>query len=320
MKTTSHSIACNAPAEAVYKIICDPCRWPEIFEACTKTEIVEKGDGYERVRITARENGREMTWDTHRTFLPDISGVDFYLPIPMPLLSNMEGRWLVVPLEGVGSLLFVERSFTVKEDVKGIIDGVNTPGEAVDFMMQLFERNVRKEILAIKALVEQKSQEDDQLSFGFESSRVLLFPPADIYTLLAGAANWPNLLPHCQAVDMLYDDGSNQEFMIQVGTAYGSERIRSIRRCRRDLLTIEYFQPEPPPVITRHSGRWMLNSISGGTEVFIRHEFRLNPDACRDVFGDGDIASYKERIRHALEKNSITTLDSCERYLAGSAS
>ena len=67
--------------------------------------------------------------------------------------------------------------------------------------------------IAIKNLVEQKDQQEDELSFSFESSRILPFPAADVYTLLADAANWSSLLPHCQAVDMLYDDGSNQEFI-----------------------------------------------------------------------------------------------------------
>lgn len=317
MKTTFHSMICHASVEAVYQIISDTARWPDLFESCVRTEVLEKGDDYQLVRITARENEREMTWDTHRTFLPDVSGIDFYLPIPMPLLTDMQGRWRVVPLDGGGSLLFVERSFAVKEDVTGLVDGVTTPEEAVDFMMKFIERNGWKEMIAIKNLVEGQDRQEDELSFSFESSRLLPFPAADIYTLLADAANWSSLLPHCQAVDMLYDDASNQEFIMEVTTAYGSERIRSIRRCRRDVLTIEYFQPEPPSVMSRHGGRWALNSVSGGTEVVARHEFQLNPDACRHVFGDGDIASYKKRLHHALEKNSLTTIESCERRLAG---
>jgi len=311
---------CHAPVEAIYQIISDTARWPDLFESCVSTEVLEKGDNYQLVRITAQDNGMEMTWDTHRTFLPDINGIDFYLPIPMPLLTDMQGRWRVVPLESGRSLLFVERSFVVKDDVTGLIDGVTTPEEAVDFMLNFIDRNGGKEMIAIKSLVEGKDQHEDELSFSFESSRVLPFPAADIYTLLADAANWSLLLPHCQAVDMLYDDGSNQEFIMEVRTAYGTERIRSIRRCRQDLLTIEYFQPEPPPVMSRHSGRWTLNSVPGGTEVFARHEFQIQPNACRDLFGEGDIASYKQRLHHALEKNSLTTIEACEHRLAGKES
>ncbi|AFZ22400.1 oligoketide cyclase/lipid transport protein [Cylindrospermum stagnale PCC 7417] len=317
MKNTFHSIICHAPVEAVYQIISDTSQWPDLFETCVRTEVLEKGNDYQLVRITAQENGREMIWDTHRTFLPQINGVDFYLPVPMPLLTDMQGRWRVVPLDSGGSLLFVERSFVVKEDVTGLVAGVTTPEAAVDFMINFIERNGGSEMIAIKSIVEGKDQQEDELSLSFESSRVLPFPGADIYTLLADAANWSLLLPHCQAVDMLYDDGSNQEFIMEVKTAYGSERIRSIRRCRRDLLTIEYFQPEPPPVMSRHTGCWKLNSIPGGTAVFARHEFQIEPNACRNLFGEGDIAFYKQRLHHALEKNSLTTIEACERRLAG---
>jgi aromatase len=316
MKNTFHSIVCHAPVKAVYQIISDTAQWPDLFESCVSTEVLEKGDDYQLVRITAQENGREMTWDTYRTFLPEINGVDFYLPIPMPLLTDMQGHWRVVPLDSGGSLLFVERSFTVKEDVTGLVEGVTTSEEAVDFMLNFIERNGGKEMIAIKSIVEGKDQQENELSFSFESSRILPFPGVDIYNLLADAANWYSLLPHCQAVDMLYDDGSNQEFIMEVGTAYGSERIRSIRRCRRDVLTIEYFQPEPPSVMSRHSGRWTLNSVPGGTEVFARHEFQIEPNACRNLFGEGDIASYKQRLHDALDKNSLTTIAACQDYLA----
>lgn len=316
MKNTFHLIVCNAPVKAVYQIISDTAQWPDLFESCVSTEVLEKGDDYQLVRITAQENGREMTWDTHRTFLPEINGVDFYLPIPMPLLTDMQGRWRVVPLDSGGSLLFVERSFTVKEDVTGLVEGVTTSEEAVDFMINFIERNGGKEMIAIKSIVEGKDHQEDELSFSFESSCVLPFPGGDIYTLLADAANWSSLLPHCQAVDMLYDDGSNQEFIMEVGTAYGNERIRSIRRCRQDVLTIEYFQPEPPSVMSRHSGRWKLNSVPGGTEVFAHHEFQIEPNACRNLFGEGDIAFYKQRLHDALEKNSLTTIVACQDYLA----
>ncbi|MEG4207167.1 SRPBCC family protein [Microcoleus sp. Pol7_A1] len=320
MKNTFHSIVCHAPVKAVYQIISDTAQWPDLFESCVSTEVLEKGDAYQLVRITAQENGREMTWDTHRKFLPEINGVDFYLPVPMPLLTDMQGRWRVVPLDSGGSLLFVERSFTVKEDVTGLVEGVTTSEEAVDFMLNFIHRNGGKEMIAIKSIVEGKDHQEDELSFSFESSRVLPFPGVDIYNLLADAANWSSLLPHCQAVDMLYDDGSNQEFIMEVGTAYGNERIRSIRRCRRDVLTIEYFQPKPPPVMSRHSGRWTLNNVPGGTEVFARHEFQIEPNTCRNLFGEGDITSYKQRLHDALEKNSLATIAACQNYLAGKES
>ena len=317
MKTIVHSIVCHALAKNVYQVICDTTKWTELFEACVKAEILEKGENYELVRITAREQERKMVWDTYRTLLDEVNGVDFYLPTPMPLLKSMQGRWRVVQLDRDSSLLLVERSFEVKDEVSGLIDGVTTPEEAVDFMMHFIERNSRKEMLAIKNLVEVGNSEEDEFSFAFESSRIIPFQAEDIYHLLADVANWSNLIPHCQAIDLLYDDGSNQEFIMEVGTPYGNERVRSIRRCHQNILSIEYFQPEPPPVMTRHCGSWMLNSVPNGTQVLTRHEFSLNSEACFQVFGDGNLEFYKQKLHQALETNSLNTLEYCEHYLAG---
>ena len=315
MKTIVHSIICHTLAQNVYQVICDTAKWPELFEACVKAEVLEQGENYELVRITAQEHEREMVWDTYRTLLDEVNGVDFYLPTPMPLLKSMQGRWRAIQLDRNSSLLLVERSFEVKDEVSGLIDGVTTPEEAVDFMMQFIERNSHKEMLAIKNLVEVDNSEDE-FSFAFESSRIIPFQAEDIYHLLADVANWSNLIPHCQTIDLLYDDGSNQEFIMEVGTPYGNERVRSIRRCHQDILSIEYFQPEPPPVMTRHCGSWMLNSVPDGTQVLTRHEFSLDSDACLQVFGDGNLEFYKQKLHQALETNSLNTLEYCEHYLA----
>ncbi|AFZ22401.1 polyketide cyclase / dehydrase family protein [Cylindrospermum stagnale PCC 7417] len=157
MKATIHSIFCHAPANAVYGIISNSVRWPDIFEPCINVESLEKSEGYEVIRVTAEVNGVEMQWVSHRVLLEEIYGINFETNPPMSLLQSMQGRWRVISMAEGGSLLSLEHNFQVKEEVSGLVDGVNTPDEAVDFMMQAIHRNSLKELNSIKKLAEQNN-------------------------------------------------------------------------------------------------------------------------------------------------------------------
>jgi aromatase len=155
MKSTIHSILCHAPTNAVYGIISNSARWPDIFEPCLNVESLEKKDGYEVIRVTAEVNQVEMQWVSHRVLNEEIYGIDFETNPPLPLLKSMQGRWRVVPIQEGECLLFLEHNFEVKDDVTGIVEGVATPEQAVDFMMQALHRNTIKELNSIKKLAEQ---------------------------------------------------------------------------------------------------------------------------------------------------------------------
>ncbi|MHC5674434.1 aromatase/cyclase [Nostoc sp.] len=157
MKATIHSILCSTPSDVIYGIISNSARWPDIFEPCLKVESLEKGDGYEVIRITADVNGVEMQWVSHRVLLQHIHGIDFETKPPLPLLKSMQGRWRVVPIKKGESLLFLEHNFEVKDDVSGLVEGVTTPTEAVDFMMQALHSNSLKELNSIKELAEKNN-------------------------------------------------------------------------------------------------------------------------------------------------------------------
>lgn len=157
MKATIHSILCHASANTVYGIISNSARWPDIFEPCINVESLEKGECYEVIRVTAEVNGVEMQWVSHRVLLEEIQGINFETNPPMSLLKSMQGRWRVLSMEEGGSLLSLEHNFEVKEEVKGLVEGVNTPDEALDFMMQAIHRNTLKEFNSIKKLAEENN-------------------------------------------------------------------------------------------------------------------------------------------------------------------
>jgi len=86
------------------------------------------------------------------------------------------------------------------------------------------------------------------------------------------------------------------------------ERLRSIRRCT-PTSSITYFQPEPPPVLRRHSGEWLLEpSRSGGVRVVSRHSVELRPEGVEKTWGGITKEEALAKVAHAVNENSRSTM------------
>ena len=91
-RTTEHSITVAAPAEAVYELIADATRWPEIV---TPTIHVERtaGEGQEWLRIWAVANGQPKTWTSVRHLDPQQLAITFRQEVSSPPVLSMGGKW-----------------------------------------------------------------------------------------------------------------------------------------------------------------------------------------------------------------------------------
>lgn len=310
-----HSIVCAAPVDAVYALVRSTDSWPKLFDACVGVTLLDVTPGSEVARVEALQNGRVVSWDTRRTYYDDIHRVDYQLLIPMPLVSTMQGVWRVIELDDEHCLLTVDRSWTLLPEVAGIKPGIDTVEQAAQFVRTFVDGNAGAEMLAIRALVEDGAEALTSIT----SRYALPHPAGAVYRLLADVAGWPGLLPHCDGLTIRYDDGAHQEFTMDVRTASGDERFRSVRFCDDRALTIDYFQPEPPPVMTRHSGSWEVRSTGEGCEVISRHTALLAVDAAAATFGSDDLRVLKGRVREALERNSGLTVEACDKFLTGAA-
>jgi aromatase len=258
------------------------------------------------------QDGRRVSWNTQRRYFDAIHRIDYHLPVPMPFLESMNGQWRVVPVRPGHCLLTVNRSWRLLADVGGIREGVNTVAQASAIVDAFVNENAQTEMQAIRAFVEGGG---DAFT-SFTTSYRLPHPPDEVYRVLADAAHWPEVLPHCESLKMVYDDAQYQEFLMRVRTPRGVETFRSIRRCNPDELSIHYFQPEPPAVLRTHHGSWQVKSApGGGSEVFSHHDIQLNRDACVAAFGDADVRLHKRRIKELVIANSGTTSEACKRWL-----
>lgn len=310
-RATSHSIVCNAPAKTVYGIITDVANWPSIFDACVSATTLDRVGNSALVRIEAIQSGKLVSWDTRRTYFADIFRIDFHLPTPMPFLKYMNGQWRVIPINDNRCVLHVTRNFALLDKINGIREDVTTHEEAHALISQFIEENAESEMSAIRSFVER----EDAAFSAFKAKYMLPYAPEEVYSVLADVTRWPDILPHCEGVDIIYDDAENQEFVMHIRTPHGTEHFRSIRNCKRDELSISYFQPVPPAVLKTHRGNWVVRATAEGTEVISEHAVRVDTERCREMFGEDDLSLNKKRIKELIANNSKATVDACGTWL-----
>lgn len=304
---TDHSIDVACPPDPAFRVGLEVNQWPEIFPPCLAAEVLEETETRQRIALTARANDTIFSWESERAIDRGRRRISFSQSKPSPLVRFMNGTWSFEPTEA-GCTITLTHEFEVADAVSGVVEGVNTPEEATRFMLQSVETNSQKELAAVAARLERENWRHV-----FEESLVIRQPAAVILSLLQDAGSWPWLLPHCTDVQMIYDDGTYQEFIMVVQVGDQEERIRSIRVLSEDR--IEYFQPAPPPALREHRGRWTLTEGAEGVEVVSWHDVVLNPDFWA---GKKDREAAKLHVEGAINRNSLGTMQAIITKLEGS--
>ena len=302
---TDHSIQVAWPADQAFRVSLEVNHWPEIFPPCLAAKVLEETDTRQRIALTARANDRVFSWESVRVIDRDRRQISFFQSKPSPLVRFMNGTWSFEP-ENAGCLITLTHDFEVADSVTGVVEGVGTREEATRFMLGTIEANSRKELAAIAARLER-----DFWRHTFEESLIIRRPAELVSRLLQDAASWPWLLPHCNDVRMIYDDGAFQEFVMVVQVGEKTEVIRSIRVLSPNR--IEYFQPEPPPALREHRGRWTVTERPDGVEVVSWHDVVLNPE----FWSGKDPQAAKHQVETAINRNSLGTMQEIAAKLEG---
>jgi aromatase len=140
-------------------------------------------------------------------------------------------------------------------------------------------------------------------------------PAEAVVARLYAVADWPTFLPHVLDIDVRYDDGQYQEFIMVVASETGGEplRVRSIRNCR--AREIEFFQPEPPVFLRNHGGRWTFLESGTGCLVEVTHVWNLKDDVATAQFPATPDASTEQQVASLLAGHSRLTLGAWKRVL-----
>ncbi|MBO3459176.1 hypothetical protein G7B40_027780 [Aetokthonos hydrillicola Thurmond2011] len=156
---------------------------------------------------------------------------------------------------------------------------------------------------------------------GFESycqANVIIERPTDVvYQAMVDMENWPKLLPHIKAVNVLYNDGRYQEFTMTVDseTEAGDLTVRSVRLCDRLNLQIDLFQADPPPFLKHHAGGWKFFPLNETKcEVALFHTWNLNHNLAEHIFQKGE-KSYQEVFSGLMEKHVKDVMENWKQVL-----
>ncbi|MBB4266505.1 aromatase/cyclase [Roseospira visakhapatnamensis] len=304
---TDHSIEVACPADPAFRVGLEVAHWPEIFPPCLAAKVLEETEDRQKIALTARANDTIFSWESERAIDRERRQISFSQSKPSPLVRFMNGTWRFEPKDA-GCVITLTHDFEVADRVSGVVDGVSTREDAAKFMLDSIETNSRKELSAVAERLER-----ERWRHVFEESLVIRQPIALISRLLRDAASWPWLLPHCTDVQVIYDDGRYQEFVMVVQVGDVEERIRSVRVLAPDR--IEYFQPAPPPALREHRGRWTLTEGPDGVEVVSWHDVVLNPAFWADK---KEREAAKQHVEAAINRNSLGTMQAIVAKLEGS--
>jgi aromatase len=300
-----HVIDVDATADAAFELCVNVASWPEVFPPCLDARVIEESGSKQKIFLTARANEQVFSWESERRLDRKARRILFSQATPSPLVEYMRGEWEITS-RGKTTVIRLTHDFMVRDNVAGLVAGVNTPDEATTFMRRTVDENSTRELNAMAAHLQRAEWRHE-----FSEAMLINQPRTAIYKLLGDVKNWPWLLPHCNAVDMSYEDPCYQEFTMNVRVGNKDERIRSVRMLRADR--IDYFQPEPPPVLKEHQGRWSLRDTAAGVEVTSWHAVVLNPDA----WPGHDPDEAKRKVADAINRNSLGTMDAIFRKLGG---
>lgn len=313
----SHSVLCQAPADAVYELISTAARWPQVLNRCESVEVLASGLDWEVVELTARVHGRPSSWVSERRRTPAVFGVDDQIVRPMPLVESMRTTWRVFDLGDNSSLLLLEHEFEIEKDVAGLVPGVITHDDAARHISSAIDANSLKELADFKAAVELSA--GPSAGADIERSRhsvVCVADPDEMYRLVRDTSDWPELFPACVATSARSIPGGEIVTIhaLQDGDIVSWDVARTYRdRIRR----IDYEFVIPMPLVECMSGTWRVVDLEDGRSLLtVDRQWRILEDVSgiRDAIRTRSEA--RSYVRACVETNAGREMDSISRRLS----
>ncbi len=122
-----------------------------------------------------------------------------------------------------------------------------------------------------------------------------------IYQLFYNIKNWPSVLPHVKAVEMISDDGINQHLIMDVSSGGKIEKLETYRNCKENEK-ISFHQPFPPHPLKIHKGEWQFFVEQQRVKVIAEHNIEVKfPSLLNAVFS-------WVAWNFFIKKNSMATL------------
>lgn len=298
-----HSVIVAAPAADVYGLIADVAGWPDVFGPTVHTEVLEETEQHQLLRIWAFANDQVRNWTSRRSLDPSAGTVTFRQVVSAPPVASMGGMWRIEEAPGGCRV-------TLLHDYRAVDDAP----DALRLIETAVNTNSSAELQALRTTAE-RFADFTQLRFTFSTHQDVSGSPRDVFDFLARAESWPSRLPHVARLELREAEPGVQHMTMDTYGPDGSvHTTSSVRLCFPNRGLIVYKQTTPPPVMTSHTGRWVLDSVqdkSGAPVVRATswHTVVLDPEGVRRVLGPGTkLAEARAMVHRSLSTNSSATL------------
>lgn len=107
---------------------------------------------------------------------------------------------------------------------------------------------------------------------------------------------WAQIWSPMEEVHVIYQDDKSQEVVMCVDRDGVKEKNRTLRFLEEDN-TIDFFSPEPPPMMRHHRGSWQFHAREEGCVIIAEREFSLKNDE-----NENENIKFQEKFKQRLEK------------------
>ncbi|MEU6563711.1 aromatase/cyclase [Nocardia nova] len=299
---TEHDIAIDAPVAAVYRLLSEVAAWPQYFRPTIHTEVLERTDDTERIRIWALGGDAVKVWTSRRRLDPRQATIEFFQEITQPPAESVRGKWHLHAERKHTRVVFTH-DYTVIDD---------NPQDTA-WLADVIDHNSSTELADLKQIAEAAGETGQPFTF---TDRVVISATAPaVYDFINDAARWPERLPHVAALRLTEGTPGIQHMEMDTHAADGSVHTTvSIRVCLGDRIV--YKQLQTPPVLAAHTGEWSLRDAgASAVELTSRHTALLDPSKIADFFGpDTTVEQARDEVRAALGTNSRTTMQHAKQH------
>lgn len=312
--TTEHSIAVEAPAGDVYRLLSDVAQWPTLFPPTIHAEQVERiGERAERIRIWATANGEIRTWTSRRVLDPAAHRIDFRVEVVKDPVASMGGAWIVEP-SGDGTIVRLLHDFRAVDD----------DPEKLAWVQKAVDSNSVVELAALKETLETTVGVHREQTFSFADSVTIDGAAEDAYEFIDRADLWTQRLPHVARAVLTENEPGEQILEMDTRAPDGSTHTTKSARICFPHQRIVYKQTTLPALMSLHAGEWRFEpdpERPGSVLVTSHHTVRIAQERIAEVLGaDADLAKARTLVREALGGNSRITLQHAKQFAESRAS
>ncbi|MEU2733547.1 aromatase/cyclase [Streptomyces griseoviridis] len=309
---TEHGVAIAAPAADVYRLVADAAGWPDVFGPTVHCEVESGTERRQELRIWAFANGRVRNWASRRVLDPEARTVTFRQVVSAPPVASMGGTWRIEETAGGCRVTLLHDYRAVDDDPEG-----------VRLIENAVEANSTAELHALRTTAE-RFAEFAQSRFTFSTRQDIHGDPRAAFDFLARAELWPSRLPHVARLDLREEEPGVQHMTMDTYGPDGSAHTTSsVRLCFPERGLIVYKQTTPPPVMSGHTGRWVVEDVKDASGARVArvtswHTVVVDPLGVRRVLGPGtEPAEARAMIERSLTANSSATLLRAKRHVEG---